>query len=322
MKIKRSNLCSCLTIAGLCSLAALSCGTGVGSASRVQERQLAPQGRSAARYASAPGFAEGPAWYKGALYFSSRGLRRVDSVTRRVIPVRSDLRPAGAYPLPDGRLLLCDNRHHTLLLLEPNGKMAVLADRYEGKPLRGLNDVTVDGAGNVYWTDPKSYDPAKPDGSVFRLTPTGTVSRIAAGLAFPNGIEVDPQSRFLFVVESPRGRLLRYPLPPPDKPLGAPTVFYRYRGQGDGLAFDARGNLWAAEFLSREVVALDGNARIVGRVGVPAQGVTNVAFGGPQFTTLFITSGSPNAVWKAEAGVRGFPGHSDAARYRILRYLR
>lgn len=276
---------------------------------------------TAEKYVVAPQFAEGPVWWKEGLVFSSGGLRRVDPATRKVrLLLRGS--PAGTYRLHDGRLLVCDNRRKALLLLSADGRRAdVIADRFQGRPLRLLNDVTADAAGNLYWTDPRNFDPAKPDGNIFRMTPEGNVSRIATGLSFPNGIEADPESRYLYVVESPRGRILRYALPESSNAeLGKPTGFFRYETQGDGLTFDTAGNLWATEFLGEAVVCISPQGERLARFAVPAKGVSNLTFGGLKSDTLFITTTLPNAVFHIPAvGVTGFAGHPGAARYRSRR---
>lgn len=113
-----------------------------------------------------------------------------------------DINPAGTVLRGDGHLLIADNKHKALLALAPDGTLSVLADTFEGKPLNSLNDLTVDARGNIYWTDPSGSSLAKPVGNIFRLRPDGTVSRIGTGFAFPNGLDVDPASRFLYLIES------------------------------------------------------------------------------------------------------------------------
>jgi gluconolactonase len=276
-------------------------------------------------YARAPAFAEGPSWRPGddSVLFCSRGLRRITR-DRRVVPFLPTLRPAGTVLLGDGRLLVCDNRYRALLLVARDGqRVDVLAERWQNRPLRVLNDLSVDRAGSIYWTDPGRFDPKRPDGAVFRLTPSGRVDRVADGLAFPNGIEVDPAGRHLYVVESTANRILRFAVPAPDAPrLGPPTVFFRFRTFGDGCAFDASGNLWAAEFMGREVVAIDPRGRRLWGMTVPAGAVSNLTFGGAGRRTLFVTTGTPDAVFRVPAGVAGFAGHPGAARYRVVRSLK
>jgi sugar lactone lactonase YvrE len=207
-----------------------------------------------------------------------------------------------------------------LLEFTPGGKVNVLAERFEDKPLRVLNDLCVDAAGNVYWTDPQSGDPKKPDGNVFRLTPDGVVSRIATGLAYPNGIEVDPESKYLYVIESASKKILRYDLPRPAEPLGKPMLFYTLKTGGDGCAFDARGRFWVTDFSAGEIAVLSPRGKYLGGVKVPAKAISNVTFGGPKRDTLFVTTGTPDGVFRIPVGIEGFKLHP-GAKYKVLRQL-
>ena len=151
-------------------------------------------------YAEAPGYSEGPTWRNGEVFFCSGALLRVDE--KRGVHKYLELNPAGTVLRGDGHLLVVDNKYKAVLDISPEGKVGVIADRWEGQPLRSLNDLTVDARGNIYWTDPEGSTPKTPVGSIFRLRPDGRVDRVATGLAFPNGLDVDPASKFLYVIES------------------------------------------------------------------------------------------------------------------------
>ena len=88
-----------------------------------------------------------------------------------------DAGPSGTVLRGNGHLLFCDNKHKAILDLSPQGVLGVVADQYDGKPLRSLNDLTVDARGNVYWTDPADSSDKNPIGDIFRVTPKGEVSR-------------------------------------------------------------------------------------------------------------------------------------------------
>ena len=104
-------------------------------------------------YAKAPGYSEGPTWLNGEVFFCSGSLLKVDT-TGKVFPWL-DINPAGTFLRRDGQIVIVDNKHKAVLALATNGIVSVLADQFEGKPLRGVNDVTVDARGNIYWTDPE-----------------------------------------------------------------------------------------------------------------------------------------------------------------------
>jgi sugar lactone lactonase YvrE len=264
-------------------------------------------------YAQAPGYSEGPTWLKGDVFFCSGALLRVDA--DRKVHKHLELGPAGTVLRGDGHLLICDNKYKALLDLAPEGKVGVVVDQFEGRPLRSLNDLTIDAGGNVYWSDPEGSTPQNPAGQVLRLLPGGRVERVATGLAFPNGLDVDPASKFLYVIESQSKKILRYALPEDDRPLGPGEMFYDLGGSGgDGCAFDAAGNLWVADFHRPEtgkgrITVLSPKAEVLAYLTVPAKVVSNIAFGGPQHDEIFCTTGDPPGVFHAAVGVKGFPGH-------------
>jgi len=263
-------------------------------------------------FAAAPGYSEGPTWRQGEVFFCSGGLLRVtpDGRVGRYL----NLGPAGTVLTGDGRLLICDNKNFALLQLTPEGKLDVLADACDGEKLKSLNDLTIDAKGNIYWTDPAGSSVAKPVGNIFRLTPGGDVARVATGLAFPNGLDVDPASKFLYVIESQSKKILRYPLQDGGK-LGEASVFYDLGGSGgDGCAFDAQGNLWVADFHRPEtdhgrITVLSPEAKVLATLDVPAKVVSNIAFGGAQRDEIFCTTGTPPGVFHAKVGAPGFAGH-------------
>jgi len=265
------------------------------------------------RYSPAPGYSEGPIWRDGEVFFCSGGLLRVnrDRSVRRHL----GLSPAGLCLKVDGSILIADNQTPGLLELSPQGKLTVLADSHDGQKLASLNDLTIDGAGNVYWTDPQHSSRENPTGRIFRLRPDGRLDRIADNLAFPNGLEVDPTNRYLYVIESQTAKVLRYDLPRDDQPLGPATVFHALGGSGgDGCTFDAFGNLWVADFSRPEmrqgrIAVLSPQGQALGYINVPAMMVSNLTFGGKDSDELLITTGNPSAVFHARVGVKGFRGH-------------
>ena len=285
-------------------------------------RQLA--GVKFDRYAEAPGYSEGPTWRNGEILFCSGALLRVDA--QQSVHKYLAIGPAGTVLRGDGHVLICDNKHKALLDLSPAGKLGVIAERFESEMLRGLNDLTIDARGNVYWTDPEGSSLAKPIGNLYRVRPDGRVDRLTTGLAFPNGIEVDPASKFLYVIESQSRKILRYDLPADDALLGQPTVFYDLGGSGgDGCAFDAAGNLWVADFHRPEtgtgrITVLSPDAKVLAYLPLPSKVVSNIAFGGPNLDEIFCTTGDLPGVYRAKVGVKGFAGHPGKP-LPISRYL-
>lgn len=304
----------------------LACGlTMAGYVSQLAVEAAEPAGELAQRlaavkfdqYATAPGYSEGPTWMRGEVFFCSGALLRVDA--QRQVHKHLELGPAGTVLRGDGHLLICDNKHKALLDLAPDGTVGVVADQFEGRPLRSLNDLTIDARGNVYWTDPEGSTPQNPVGQVLRLRPDGRVDLMAGGLAFPNGLDIDPTGKFLYVIESQSKKILRYLVPADNERLGQPQLFYDLQGSGgDGCAFDAAGNLWVADFHRPEtgqgrITVLSPDAAVLAYLPVPSKVVSNIAFGGPQHDEIFCTTGDPPGVFHAAVGVPGFKGHPGTA---------
>ena len=276
------------------------------------------------QYAPAPGYSEGPTWRKGEVFFCSGALLRVD--TEKKVSKYLDIGPAGTYLRENGDLLVCDNKNHALLNVGLDGTVGVVADSFENQPLLSLNDLTVDPAGNIYWTDPEGSSSEKRTGRIFRVTPEGTVERLANQLAFPNGIEVDPAGKFLYIIESQSQKILRYALPAVGQPLSEANLFYDLGGSGgDGCAFDADGNLWVADFHRPDlgkgrITVLSPTAQVLGHLVIPAKVVSNITFGGPEGDEIYCTTGEPAGVFRAAVKVKGFKGHP-AKTVKIQRQL-
>ncbi len=276
-------------------------------------------------YSAAPGYSEGPTWRNGEVLFCSGALMRVDK--DRVLHKFLELNPAGTHLNGnDGHVLIADNKTKAILELSPTNEVSVLAELHDNQTLRGLNDLTVDAAGNIYWTDPEGSSLAKPVGNLYRLNTAGRVDLIAGGLAFPNGLDVDPASKFLYVIESQSKKILRYALVAEHKQLGKPEVFYDLGGSGgDGCAFDAAGNLWVTDFHRPEtgkgrITVLSPEAKVLAYLELPSKVVSNVTFGGANRDEIFCTTGDPPGVFHAKVGVKGFAGHV-ARKHKPVRKL-
>lgn len=194
------------------------------------------------------------------------------------------------------------------------GKIEVLADKWEGKKLNGPNDVTIDGRGRIYFTDPE-WGRSGPDqtgvSAVFRVDPDGRVSRILAApdIQRPNGIVISPDDRILYLVEAMGteggARMIRAYDLRPDGTVRNMRVHYNfYPGRSaDGMTIDTKGNLWAAAGLHRRrgtaetldtkpgVHVISPKGKLLRYIPIPEDTVTNCAFGGPDMKTLYVTAG-------------------------------
>jgi len=135
-----------------------------------------------------------------------------------------------------------------------------------------------------------------PDGSIF-LFKDGKARKVAEGLYFANGLALDAEEKYLYVAETMKRRVLRYPIFEDDT-LGTPEVygpaFLGKRGFPDGIAFDKEGNLWVTLPLQNAIGYIDkeGMFHIVleDPEGAVIRQPSNICFGGQERKMAFIGS--------------------------------
>jgi len=196
-----------------------------------------------------------------------------------------------------------------------SGRIEALVERYEGKRLNGPNDITIDGRGRIYFTDPGGLTATDPTvvglSGVYRIDPDGRVTRIlsAPQIERPNGLIVSPDDRTFYLVESSQAekgaRMIRAYDLGEDGSVANMRVFHNfYPGRSaDGLAIDVDGNLYAAAGLHQRrgtsetldtrpgVHVLSPAGKLVDFHAIPEDLITNCAFGGPDWKTLYVTAG-------------------------------
>jgi gluconolactonase len=88
------------------------------------------------------------------------------------------------------------------------GKSYILSGLYDGKPYNGLNDVSIDEQGRIYFSDPRylGHEPIfQPGYAIYRLDPDGAVQRIITDGGKTNGVLVSPDQQTLYVVSNDNG---------------------------------------------------------------------------------------------------------------------
>src|SRR5262249_30993452 len=123
----------------------------------------------------------------------------------------------------------------------------ILADRFQGIPLKGPNDVTIDGKGRIYFTDPGGS-------AVYRIDAPGKIARIVAApdIQRPNGIQISPDDTKLYVADSappPDGmRVLReFDLQSDGSARNGRVLYDFMKSRGiDGMSVDVQGNLYGS----------------------------------------------------------------------------
>ena len=203
-------------------------------------------------------FGESPRWRDGRLWFSDWGANRVYSVTPDGTPAVEVEVPS--FPmcidfLPDGRLLVVSSATRQILRREVNGSLVQHADLgpVSQKP---WNDIVVDSSGNAYVNCIGFEFPGGDfaPGIVVRVTQDGSVTTVADGLAFPNGMAISADGSTLIVAESYEEQLTAFDIAG-DGGLTNRRVWAETLGDHpDGICLDEEGAVWYADVGNRHCV--------------------------------------------------------------------
>ena len=269
------------------------------------------------------GITEGPAWDGTGLLFThmpSKSIMRYDPQTGTATVFRAETNRANGLMFdPQGRLHACEGGARRVVRYEPDGGATVLADGFEGKRLNIPNDLAIDLQGRVWFTDPYytgaggewSLDESKnkdlDHDSVYRLDPQPdgrwTITRVTFDTTRPNGLLFSLDYETLYVAQSNRPaegkkrELRAYPVLA-DGTLGRYSVlhdFGPYRGI-DGMCLDAEGNILATAGAKQSgpgpmIYVFSPSGEVIETHPVPGNEPTNCTFGGPDLTTLYVTTG-------------------------------
>lgn len=159
-------------------------------------------------------------------------------------------------------------------------------------PENRFNDGKCDCHGR-FWAGTMDFGCAKPTGSLYRLSPDGSVTAMDTGYPVTNGPAWSSDYRTLYHNDSVNGRVYAFDFDPESGEVSNKRLFLQFGpedGSPDGMATDAEGGLWIAHWGASKVTRHDPQGREIGAVSLPCSQITSCAFGGPRFTTLFITS--------------------------------
>ncbi len=200
-----------------------------------------------------------------------------------------------------------------------NGNEGTLASDFEGNP----NDLVVARNDGVYFTVPApraqapgSAPPSTPFvPAVYYIAPnSGKAVKVAEGITNPNGIQMSPDERTVYVNDT-RGEYLIAMDVRPGGMLGPKRNFAKYEGVqktdtgvasgADGLAVDSDGRVYAATSVGVQVFSPQGQH--LGTIPL-SRSPQNLAFSGPDKKTLYIVG--RNAAWKVQMLTEGYKGRA------------
>ncbi|NUR06839.1 MAG: SMP-30/gluconolactonase/LRE family protein [Nocardioidaceae bacterium] len=262
------------------------------------------------RLATGYRWAEGPVWFGDhrCLVWSdipNDRMMRWDEQTGAVTVFRQSSSFANGNTRDrSGRLVTCEHLTRRVTRTEHDGRVTVLADRSEGKPLNAPNDVVVSDDGAVWFTDPgygilSDYegDRAEPElpTRVYRIDPaSGDVEPVIDALERPNGLCFSPDEWLLYVVDSGSRRTIHVYDMASGRPTNGRVFADMGPGTSDGIRCDVDGNVWSAAAGGGDgydgVHVFDPDGTVIGQVVLPEQ-CANLCFGGRRNNRLFMAAG-------------------------------
>ena len=259
------------------------------------------------------GFTEGPVWdTKNFLYVS-------DEEQNKIFRVYPDGHKEELISLgdPDGntfdrqlRLLDCASVLRAIIRITPDGKYAVVADRFEGKRFNSPNDVVLGPDGAIYFTDPtldlpKGETQEIPFQGVYRVSEKGEVRLLTKDLTQPNGLAFSPDGKRLYIDDTAKRTIHVYDFLP-DGTLANGRLFgdeTGNKGEGvpDGMKVDENGNLFVTG--PKGIWVWDSQGHHLGTIVLPEQ-PANLTWGDADYHTLYSTA--THSVYRLRTQTRGF----------------
>lgn len=258
-------------------------------------------------------FLEGPSFDRdGKLYVVDVAWGRIFRVTGDgafTMVAEYDGAPNGLKIHRDGRIFVADF-HRGILELDPvSGRVATVLDGFNGRPFQGVNDLVFAGNGDLYFTDQGLSGLHSPTGCVYRRRANGVLEVVLDRIPSPNGLVLDREETTLFVNVTRDNAVWRVPMAADGTACKVGAFIRLSGGVGpDGLAIDDEGRLAIAHLGLGVVWLVSAAGEPVARIqSCAGTATTNVAYGGPNGRTLYITESETGQILKAVLPVAGWP---------------
>jgi gluconolactonase len=248
---------------------------------------------------------EGPVWSRqGYLIFSDYSKDRLYKLVPGKAPevYREDSHGANGSAMDrKGRLYSCEYKARRVTRTDPNGKIEVFVDSFEGKRFNAPNDIVVRRDGHVYFSDPLFTPLDQRDldfYGVYHVTPKGRIEAVARMKTRPNGVTLSPDGKILYVANTDEKNIRAYDLDRSGRASNERVVVADLPGSPDGIRTDVKGNLYVT---AQGVAVYSPKGELLGRITTPVN-PRNLAFGDADLRTLYIVG---NTIFRVRLDVAG-----------------
>ena len=199
-----------------------------------------------------------------------------------------------------GEMLIADYINHNILKVDMAGKqMSVYAhDSAMSQP----NDIAIDSKDRLYASDPNWKAGT---GRIWRIDTNSSITLLEDSMGTTNGIEVSPDEKTLYVNESVQRKVWAYDL----SDIGAISnkrLLIEFPDFGmDGMRCDADGNLYITRYGKGTIAKISPDGKLLQEIILAGKNASNIAFGGEDGRTAFVTLQDKGNIESFRTGVPG-----------------
>jgi D-xylonolactonase len=171
-------------------------------------------------------------------------------------------------------------------------KLERLVTPEEHLPSNRFNDGKCDGAGR-FWAGTMDFACRQPTGSLYRLLPDLSFTAIDSGYAVTNGPAWSLDQTVMYHNDSVNGRVYAFDFDVESGEAINKRLFLQFgadEGSPDGMTTDSEGGLWIAHWGTSKLTRRDAIGQLLQTIELPCSQITSCTFGGPDLSTLYITS--------------------------------
>jgi signal peptidase len=189
----------------------------------------------------------------------------------------------------DGTMFVADYKQHNIFAIAKGSAEPQLW--FHSDRMNQPNDITVARDGTIYASDPNWKGRT---GQIWRIAKAadgsvqGQVMTARRTMGTTNGIDLSPDGKTLYVGESTSGQIWSYAVRG-DELADARLIKTFEPNTIDGLRTDVRGRLFVAHILKGSIVILKPNGMVEREIALRGKEPTNLAFGGGDGKTVFVT---------------------------------
>ena len=184
----------------------------------------------------------------------------------------------------NGDMFIADYTGHNILKIDmKTRKISVFA--HEPK-MNQPNDVAIGDNDILFASDPNWKEST---GQIWRIDTNGITTLLDGYMGTTNGIEVSPGGKKLYVNESVQRNVWVFDLSPEGE-ISNKQLLINFPDFGmDGMRCDVAGNLYITRYGKGTVVKVSPVGKILKEIEVTGKKPSNIAFGGPDGCTCYVT---------------------------------